>query len=199
MKRHKRNGTGNNGVSKEGAVEVRGANAIQNAPPREPWDREVVDLVSQKHGPAFLSLPGEEQKWLLMGHPGVQKMQYVCQQLGISPEVQKAIVDMRCSKCQESKGPDIPRPSAIKEPHDFGDVVAMDGVAWINSSGESFHFYHMVDQSTAFETAVCAPSRTAQSAIKALTTGWILWAGPPSQLVLDAAGKFCDESVGEFA
>ena len=63
-----------------------------------------------------------------------------------------------------------------------------------------FHFYHMVDQSTAFETAVCAPFKDSSvSHQRQLTTGWILWAGPPSQLVLDAAGKFCDESVGEFA
>eukprot|EP00435_Cladocopium_sp_Y103_P012440 s2683_g3.t1 len=57
----------------------------------------------------------------------------------------------------------------------------------------------MIDQSTSFQTAVCAPSRTAEAALKALTTGWILWAGPPSKLVLDAAGEFCDDAIQGFA
>eukprot|EP00435_Cladocopium_sp_Y103_P055151 s532_g18.t1 len=167
-------------------------------------DREAIDLISQKHGPAFVALPSTDQQWLIklhknLGHPGLQKMQYVCQQLGCSPEIQKALVDLRCSTCLESKGPEIPRPGSIKEPMDFGDVVAMDGVTWTNSAGTTFHFYHMIDQSTSFQTAVCAPSRTAEAALKALTTGWILRAGPPSKLVLDAAGEFCDDAIQGFA
>ena len=29
--------------------------------------------------------------------------------------------------------------------------------------------------------------------------GWIMWAGPPGQLILDAAGEFCDEKIQEFS
>ena len=170
----------------------------------KPVDRVVVDLTCQKHGPKFLELEKEEQQWLLklhrnMGHPGQQKLEYMCRQLGCEDRILKAIPEIRCSTCQESQPPTIPRPSAIKEPLDFGDIVAMDGITWTNSQGSQFHFYHMVDHGTAFQSAYCAPARTAADALRALSLGWMLWAGPPGQLVLDAAGEFCDETVHEFA
>ena len=167
-------------------------------------DRVIVDLTSQKHGPKFLELSSEEQQWLLklhrnMGHPGHQKLEYMCRQLNCDDKIIKAISDIRCSTCQESQSPTIPRPSAIKEPLDFGDIVAMDGITWSNAQGTPFHFYHMIDHGTAFQSAYCAPARTASDAIRALTVGWMLWAGPPGQLILDAAGELCDESIQEFA
>ena len=170
----------------------------------KPVDRVVVDLTCQKHGPKFLELEKEEQQWLLklhrnMGHPGQQKLEYMCRQLGCEDRILKAIPEIRCSTCQESQPPTIPRPSAIKEPLDFGDIVAMDGITWTNSQGSQFHSYHMVDHGTAFQSAYCAPARTGADALRALSLGWMLWAGPPGQLVLDAAGEFCDETVHEFA
>ena len=166
--------------------------------------RQMIDLVSQKHGPNMIALPQLDQSWLLklhrnLGHPSRQKMEYVCKQLGCNSEILRAIPDIRCSTCLESRGPDIPRPSAVKEDRDFGDIIAMDGVTWKNSQGQQFHFYHMIDHSTAFHVAYCSPSRTAESVIRALTMGWIMWAGPPGQLILDAAGEFCDEKIQEFS
>ena len=174
---------------------------------RDPIDsetRHVVDLVSQKHGPNMLALSKEDQSWLMKlhrntGHAGRQKMEYVCKQLGCSSEIIKAIGDIRCSTCIESRGPEIPRPSAIKTDLDLGDIIAMDGISWRNSQGQMFHFYHMVDHSSSYQVAFCAPSRTAENVIRALTTGWIMWAGAPGQLILDAAGEFCDEKIQAFA
>ena len=170
----------------------------------EKLDRIVVDLTCQKHGPKFLELSPEEQQWLLklhrnMGHPGHQKLTYMCKQLNCDERILKAVPDIKCSTCQESQTPTIPRPSAIKEPLDFGDIVAMDGITWTNAQGAQFHFYHMIDHSTAFQSAYCAPSRTAGDALRALTIGWMLWAGPPGQLILDAAGEFCDDTIQDFS
>lgn len=200
VKRHK----SKLGINKEGAIEANSQSNLLVGESQSTWVREVFDLTGQKHRPAFLALSREEQQWLLklhrnMGHPGVQKLRFVCQQLGCSPEIQKAVSDLRSSTCQEVKRLEIPGLSAVKEPHDFGDVISMDGITWKHAAGNSFHVCHVVDQSTAFQTAVCAPSRTVESAIRALTTGWILWAGPPTQLVLDAGGEFCDDAMREFA
>ena len=166
--------------------------------------RQMIDLVSQKHGPNMITLPQSDQAWLLklhrnLGHPSKQKMEYVCKQLRCHTEILRAIPDIRCSTCLESRGPEIPRPGAVKDDLDFGDVIAMDGITWKNSQGQQFHFYHMIDHSTAFHIAYCSPSRTAESVMRALTMGWIMWAGPPGQLILDAAGEFCDEKIQEFA
>ena len=130
--------------------------------------RQMIDLVSQKHGPNMIALPQSDQSWLLklhrnLGHPSKQKMEYVCKQLGCNAEILRAIPDIRCSTCLESRGPEIPRPGAVKDELDFGDIVAMHGVTWKNSQGQQFHFYHLIDHSTSFHVAYCSPSRTAES------------------------------------
>ena len=125
-------------------------------------------------------------------------MQAFCRQVGCSNEILQALPDLRCSTCVETKGPSIPRPGAIHEERDFGDVVSIDGVTWTNKSGKNFHFYHFVDHSTTFQTAWCSPSRTSDQAIRALMLGWISWAGPPDLLCMDSATEFGTEVFQQF-
>ena len=160
--------------------------------------KEIIDWTSQKHGPNFLKLTSEEQSWLIkihrnLGHPGSQKLQNFCRQLNRPNHILQAIPDMKCSTCTELRPPSISRSAAIHEPMDFGSVVSMDGVTWHNKQGERFHFYHFVDQATVFQTAVIAPSRTTDQAAKALISGWMLWAGSPQTLIVDAASELNSE------
>ena len=166
-------------------------------------DRESIDLASQKHGPLFLALKPEEQMWVIklhknLGHPGTLKLQTFCKQLGKDPKLIQAIVDLRCSSCQECKSPTIPRPSAIHEERDFGDMISMDGITWTNKHGKMFNSYHFVDHSATFQTAICSPQRTTESVIKAITVGWIAWAGAPGTLCLDAADEFSAMELSDF-
>ena len=160
--------------------------------------REIVDWTAQKHGPKFLQLSSEEQAWLIkihrnLGHPGSQKLQNFCRQLNCPDNILQAIPEMKCSTCVEHRPPHISRSAAIHEPLDFGTVVSMDGITWSNSQGEKFHFYHFVDQATVFQTAVIAPSRNTEQAVKALLSGWMLWAGAPRTLIVDAATELNSE------
>ena len=165
--------------------------------------RQLIDLVSDKHGPKFLALKTEERSWLTkvhknMGHPRAHKLKLFCQQVGCSPEILEAINDLKCSTCQETKGPEIAKPSAIHPNFDFGDVVGMDGIKWTNKSGKQFFFYHFVDQATTFHTAQVTKSHTSQDAIRAITRGRINWAGPPGMLVVDAGTEFGTETFHQF-
>ena len=164
---------------------------------------QVIDLASQKHGPLFQQLSTEEQSWLLklhrnLGHPGSIKLKEFCKQLNCPDRITKAVSDLRCSTCQEVRGPVISRPSAIHEPCDFGDIVSMDGVVWTNSKGDQFFFYHFLDQSTLFQTAVVAPAHTTEHACKALLTGWFNWAGPPGLLCVDSGTELKSEEFSQF-
>lgn len=161
---------------------------------------QAVDLISQKHGPKMLELTGEEQAWIMkihrnLGHPGVVKLQEFCRQLNCPDRILQAIPDLKCSVCLENVSPKIARTAAIHEPTDFGDVISMDGVTWTNQGGDRFHFYHFVDQATTFQTAIVSPSRTSQQAIQALLKGWLLWAGAPKLIVLDAATELNSEEL----
>ena len=145
-----------------------------------------------------MRLGKETQAWLLklhrnLGHPGAAKLGEFCKQLGCPIEIQKGIRDLKCSTCQEQQTPQIARPSAIHAPGDFGDVVSMDAVKWSNQQGSQFMFYHFVDQSTSYQTAVAVPSTSSTAAIQALLQGWISWAGPPGLLCVDAATELNSE------
>ena len=122
-----------------------------------------------------------------MGHPGAQKLQRFCQQLGWPNRILQAIPDLRCSTCLATSQPKLARPSAIHEPTDFGDVASMDEIVWSNSNGEQFKFYHFVYQSSMYHTAIAVPSKQGDEAAQALMQGWIQWAGPPKLLCIDAA------------
>ena len=188
----KRLKTGNSTETTEGVLESKDES------------REHIDWASQKHGPKFLKLSKETEMWIIkihrnLGHPGAAKLKEFCRQTGCPSEVLEGIDHLKCSTCEESKGPTIARPSAIHSQGDFNDCISMDGVTWTNKNGIRMHFYHFVDHSTAFQTAICAPSRTTESAIKAIVQGWISWAGVPGTMCLDAATELNAEEFGTFA
>ena len=74
----------------------------------------------------------------------------------------------------------------------------MDGITWTNSQGSQFHFYHFLDQSTMFNTAVISPGHTTEHACRALLTGWFNWAGPPNLLCVDAATELNSDEFSSF-
>ena len=165
--------------------------------------KQVIDLASQKHGPMFLKLNSEKQAWRLklhrnLGHPGQAKLSEFCRQLQCPESMIQAISDLKCSTCQEARGPVISRPSSIHEPCDFGDIVSMDAITWTNAKGSQFHFYHFLDQSTLFNTAVVAPAHATDHACRALHTGWFNWAGPPNMLCVDAGTELNSEEFSNY-
>ena len=165
--------------------------------------RHAIDLVADKHGAKMLALTPEERSRILkvhknMGHPNASKLKLFCQQMGCQPHIIDALEDIRCSTCLETKSPEIAKPSAIHSSLDFGDVIGMDGVKWTNKEGQQFFFYHFVDQGTTFHAATLAASHSTQDAIRALTQGWVSWAGPPGTLVVDAGTEFGTEGFHSF-
>eukprot|EP00435_Cladocopium_sp_Y103_P057532 s1428_g19.t2 len=105
---------------------------------------------------------------------------------------------MRCSTCHEHQAPRLARTAVLHQPCDFGTVVSMDAVKWTNSQGQQFLFYHFVDQSTAYQTAVIAPSNNSSAAIQAMLQGWISWAGSPGLLCVDSATELNSEEFSRF-
>ena len=169
-------------------------------PPMESVD---VDESSHSHGPAFQSLSREDQSLLLKihknaGHPGPDKMAYLLRQQGYRPELIAAIPDLSCSACHMMSRPKICRPSAIHSPCDFNDIISMDGYTWKNQKGTPFHFYHIIDSSTNFQVARYAPNRSVENAIDCITQSWLLWAGSPNEMIVDAATELNADAFAKF-
>ena len=164
---------------------------------------EKVDVQSQKHGPRFCALPPEERSLLVrihknLGHPSSQVLSQALRQKGYPRTMIQALEDFRCSTCISQQKPKIPRPATLKSETDFADKVSCDGVTWTNQHGQSFHFYHYLDHGTNFQVATPAPSRAAEQAIEKFTGAWLMWAGPPNELITDAGTEFASEAFGQF-
>ena len=160
-----------------------------------------VDEISQDHGPKFLSMSAENRRPALrlhknLGHPESAKLSKILQQRGYSQELSQGIMDLKCSVCQMQQRPKLQRPSTLKEELEFGDKIAMDGVKWTNKQGQEFHFYHFIDYGTNYHTAVIAPNRA--EAQDRLINGWLNWAGPPNEILLDSATEFLSQQFVEF-
>ena len=157
----------------------------------------------EEHGPRFKALPKEEQTMLKRAHqnlchPSAEQLSQVLRSQGCRPELSQAVHDMKCATCVACQRPKIARPSTFKDALDFNDKVFIDGISWKSRNGQSFHFYHVLDQATNFHVAIPAPNRTAEQAIAKISEAWFNWAGPPNALVMDSATEFTSEAFQGF-
>lgn len=166
-------------------------------------DRISIDATSTQHGERFRALSNHDKHLLVrmhknLGHPSPQMMSQVLRQKGYPVTWSQGILDMKCSVCQAQQRPSIARPATLKQELDFGDKVSIDGVTWTSQSGTTFHFYHYLDHGTNYHVAMIAPNR-AEDAKGKFVLGWLNWAGPPNELLVDSATEFTSEQFEEFA
>ena len=105
---------------------------------------------------------------------------------------------MQCSVCQLHQAPRIARPSTLKNQMGFNDKVFVDGISWTNPRGQTFHFYHFLDAGTNYHVGIAEPNRSASALIEHILQGWLLWAGSPHELIMDAATEFASKEFGSF-
>ena len=173
-------------------------------PPRPSLESPDVDSATRPELPRKIARRTPQQRsWLLqvhknLGHPDAKKLSMVLKQQGASPEITEAVPDLQCPTCWAHQQPKLGRPSSIHLHRDFNDRISMDGVTWTAQNGVNYHFYHVIDESSAFHLARASPQRDTQAAILALRQIWLHWAGPCKELWVDAGTEFCSEEFATF-
>ena len=160
---------------------------------KSPTDCEVSKLHESTmcHGPKFKALNPQIRQWLNkihhnLGHPGVNKLQQVLKQQGIST-------------CHELQVPKIARPAVLSEPKDFNDVVGCDLISWTAKSGKVFQCIHFIDTATNFQLAVPVFRTDAETLFEAFQDCWLRWAGPSKQLVIENESALCSDQFAQLA
>ena len=166
-------------------------------------ESQEADLKSDQQTPHFRSLPKGEQQALIrahknLGHPHPEKFSSIIRQQGFRPEVARAALEIRCSVCQSQTRPKGATPGKLRDHLDFNDRISADGFTWSNGRGQGFHVYHFVDWSTSFQVANIAPSRASEAAIDSFAQSWLMWAGAPSELIIDPGTEFNSEPFTNF-
>lgn len=134
-----------------------------------------------------------------MGHPSPERLSTMLRQQGFRSEVAHAALQYKCPVCVQCSQPKNARPATIKDDMDFNDRVAIDGIDWVNSQGQSFHLYHLVDWSTNFHVAFVSPSKTTEACLSGIVQYWLSWAGAPAEMLVDPAAELNSEAFSTFA
>ena len=166
-------------------------------------ESQQADLKSPTQGTLFKSLTKEEQLALIrahknLGHPHAEKFSSIIRQQGFRPEVARAALEMRCSVCQTQRAPKPGTPGTLRDELDFNDRIHVDGFTWTNSQEKGFHVYHFVDSATSFQVACVSPSRAADAFLECFVQYWLMWAGPPHEMIVDAGTELNSEEVTNF-
>ena len=101
--------------------------------------------------------------------------------------------------CQAQQLPKPGAPGNLRDELDFNDRIHVDGFTWTNAQGKGFHVYHFVDSATSFQVASIAPSRAADAFLECFLQSWLMWAGTPHEMVVDAGTELNAEEVTNFA
>ena len=159
---------------------------------------QAHDLRNPEQSDRFKNLSLEERSMLIkahknMGHPSPERLSTMLRSQGYRAEVVRAALELKWSACKSQCQPRLARPGNIKDELDFNDRICIDGLQRTNKQGQKIHVYHVVDWSTSFQTACCAPGRSSNAAIQSLLQIWLPRAGAPSEMIVDAATEFNSE------
>eukprot|EP00435_Cladocopium_sp_Y103_P009870 s2832_g2.t1 len=167
-------------------------------------ESQQADVDPQVQSDHFKSLTKEEQQSLIrahknLGHPHAEKFSSIIRQQGFRPEVARAALELRCSVCQSQRAPKTGAPGNLRDELDFNDRVHVDGFTWTSSQGIGYHVYHFVDSATSFQVACVSPSRAADAFLEYFLQSWLMWAGTPHELIVDAGTELNADEVSTFA
>ena len=174
-------------------------------PIRELTESQQADMkMSSSQSAHFKSLTKEEQQALIrahknLGHPHAEKFSSILRQQGFRPEVARAALELKCSVCQAQQLPKTGAPGNLRDELDFNDRIHVDGFTWTNAQGKGFHVYHFVDSATSFQVASIAPSRAADAFLECFLQSWLMWAGTPHEMIIDAGTELNSDEVANFA
>ena len=167
-------------------------------------ESQKADIESTRQTKHFKSITKEEQQALIrahknLGHPHAKKFSSIIRQQGFRPEVARAALELKCSVCQSQQAPKAGSPGSLRDELDFNDRIHMDGLTWTNAQGKNFHIYHFVDSATSFQVACVAPSRSAEAFLECFVQSWLMWAGTPHEIIVDAGTELNSEEITKFA
>ena len=121
-----------------------------------------------------------------LGYPSNECPSRALVSQGYRPEIIQAARELPCETCAKCTGPKHQRPAALKPILDFNHRIYIDAIFWTNKHNKTLHFYHILDAGTNFHTAIISPSTTSTNIIQLLHQHWFLWAGIPTEIVVDS-------------
>lgn len=120
-----------------------------------------------------------------LGHPPQRELVRRLRLGGASDNIIRAAEQLSCRTCEKSakaKSAKVTHPAAAL---DFNKVVAVD-VIWVDTIDEtSLQALNMVDLASTYQVVALVKNTTSETLSQALISGWVSWAGAPTQLLID--------------
>ena len=166
-------------------------------------DRVQAEVTDDRQGWAFRQLSLGERQWLAkihknLGHPHADRLAMTLKEQGYESRIIEAVRQYQCSTCHEGRHASAARPATLRDPLDFNDRVSMDAVIVSTRSGQQFRIYHLVDHGTSYQTAFVSTNNSTEKVIEGMTQAWLVWAGAPGELCVDADKELNSEAFQTF-
>ena len=124
-----------------------------------------------------------------LGHPPNHDMVRILRHALASDEAIQLAKDHKCSFCESRIKPRVPIPSQTHRASQFNQQIGLDVkylVGW--KPNQKVRALNIVDQASCFQRVIpFFETETATLLRQLLDQHWILWTGPPEEIVLDAA------------
>ena len=177
--------------------------SIEHQDHAEPSKNPMTEIKHGQQGIRFKMLPQWEQKWLIrvhknLGHPSNDRLVKALQMQGAHLGLIQAAQELACPICKSQEPPKTARPARLKQTLDFNHRIFLDGIDWTNSQGKTYHMYHILDAGSNYHVAVVSPSKSTENLIDLINKHWICWAGPPSELFVDAGTEMNSSTFEQF-
>ena len=124
------------------------------------------------------------------GHRSNRRLARALVVAGAPPKVVKAARCLKCSVCEERKGPKTRRPASLPVPKNTSDQVHIDIFEAEDVNEVRFYVVHCIDHATRFQMAEILPNKSSEAVIHFLKTRWFPIFGPPRVLVADQGREF---------
>lgn len=132
------------------------------------------------------------------GHRSNRRLARALVVAGAPPEVVKAARCLKCSVCDERRGPKTRRPASLPVPKDTSDQVHIDIFEAEDVNEVRFYVVHCIDHATRFQMAEVLPNKSSEAVINFLKTRWFPIFGPPRVLVADQGREFISWNFEEL-
>ena len=132
------------------------------------------------------------------GHRAPLRLARALLACGAPREAVLAAKQLKCSVCDERKGPRPQRPATLPQTSVVGQKAHIDLVVLEDAFRQSFYAVHVTDSVSRFQSAALVKDKSSRSVIQFLMTLWIPLMGRPETLVADQGREFISREFEEW-
>ena len=132
------------------------------------------------------------------GHRSGKRLARALVLCGAPREAVMAAKQLRCSICQERRGPKARRPATLPSVTAVGAQMHVDLLMVEDAFKQTYIVVHATDKVSRYQLAALIPNKSSQQVIRFLSTFWVPLLGVPQIIIADQGREFVSREFEEW-